>query len=133
MGLVLEQPTNKPFLEARNKSQSKNRQSFLPTPATRGEDKTESRYRAEMPWLTTDSTKAPGPVWHSLANNVTCITYMRHTQAPYGCCSDGIKPKILMEGKQAYKPDVNSELVSKPLWPLCKGGVEAQSPVLDTM
>lgn len=38
-----------------------------------------------------------------------------------------------MEGEQAHKPGVNSELVSKPLWPLCKGGVEAQSPVLDTM
>jgi hypothetical protein len=42
VGLVLQQLTDKPFLEAGDKSQSKDRQSFLPTPAARGEDKTES-------------------------------------------------------------------------------------------
>lgn len=49
----------------------------------RGEDKTESRYLAEVPWLTTDSTKAPGLCGtHVLLLALhTCITHRLHMAA----------------------------------------------------
>lgn len=45
-----------------------------------GEDETEGRCLTEVLWLTSGSTKAPGPVWH------TCVllvyVHALHTELP---------------------------------------------------